>query len=61
MVQKSARLGVPVIVAMSAPTALAMRTPEAAHITLVAVARGDGFKVFTHPRRVARERIAHVA
>jgi FdhD protein len=61
MVQKSARLGVPVIVAMSAPTVLAMRTAEAAHITLVAVARGDGFEIFTHPRRVAKERIAHVA
>jgi FdhD protein len=61
MVQKSARLGVPVIVAMSAPTALAMRTAEAAHITLVAVARGDGFEIFTHLRRVAKERIAHVA
>ena len=61
MVQKSARLGVPVIVAMSAPTALAMRTAEAASITLVAVARGDGFEIFTHPRRVAKERIVHVA
>jgi FdhD protein len=61
MVQKSARLGVPVIVAMSAPTALAMRTAEAAGITLVAIARADGFEIFTHPRRVAKERIVHVA
>jgi FdhD protein len=38
-----------------------MQTAEAAHITLVAVARGDGFEIFTHPRRVAKERIAHVA
>ena len=61
MVQKTARLGAPVIVAMSAPTALAMRTAEAAGITLVAIARGDGFEIFTHPCRVAKERIAHVA
>ncbi len=52
MVQKTAALGVPVLVAVSAPTALAVRTAEAAGITLVAVARRDGFEVFTHPHRV---------
>jgi FdhD protein len=61
MVQKAAAIGVPVIVAISAPTALALRTAEAAGITLVAIARGDGFEIFTHPRRIAKERIAHVA
>ena len=61
MVQKAAAIGVPVIVAMSAPTGLAVRTAETAGITLVAIARGDGFEIFTHPRRVAKERIAHVA
>ena len=55
------RLGIPVIVAISAPTALAVRTAEAAGITLVAIARGDGFEIFTHPRRIAKERIACVA
>ena len=52
MVQKTASLGAPLLVAMSAPTALAVRTAEAAGITLVAVARRDGFEVFTHPHRV---------
>jgi FdhD protein len=61
MVQKAAVLGVPVLVAVSAPTALAVRTAEAAGITLVAIARGDGFEVFTHPRRIATESAAHVA
>ena len=37
------------MVAVSAPTALAVRTAEAAGITLVGVARSDGFEVFTHP------------
>jgi FdhD protein len=54
-------LGVPLLVAVSAPTALAVRTAEAAGITLVAIARGDGFEVFTHPRRIATESAAHVA
>jgi FdhD protein len=53
MVQKTASIGAPVIVAVSAPTALAIRTADAAGITLVAVARNDGFEVFTHPDRIA--------
>jgi FdhD protein len=53
MVQKTAALGAPLIVAVSAPTALAIRTAEAAGITLIAIARDDGFEVFTHPHRIA--------
>jgi FdhD protein len=65
MVQKTAAIGAPLLVAVSAPTALAVRTAEAAGITLVAVARSDGFEVFTHPQRIvketAKETAAHVA
>jgi FdhD protein len=53
MVQKTAAIGAPVMVAVSAPTALAVRTAEAAGITLIAIARNDGFEVFTHPGRIA--------
>jgi FdhD protein len=52
MVQKTARMGAPVLVAISAPTALAVRVAESCGITLVAVARGDAFEVFTHPERM---------
>ncbi|MBV8591862.1 MAG: formate dehydrogenase accessory sulfurtransferase FdhD [Acetobacteraceae bacterium] len=52
MVQKAAVMGAPVIVAVSAPTALALRVAEAAEITVIAVAREDGFEVFTYPHRV---------
>jgi FdhD protein len=52
MVQKTAAMGAPVMVAVSAPTALAVRMAEAAGITLVAVARSDGFEIFTHPDRI---------
>ena len=61
MVQKAAAIGAPVIVAISAPTALAVRTAQAAGITLVAVARADGFEVFTHPQRIREDAVAHVA
>ncbi len=53
MVQKSAAIGAPVIVSVSAPTALAVRMAEAAGITLAAIARADGFEVFTHPCRIS--------
>jgi len=55
LVQKAAMVGAPLLVAVSAPTALAVRTAGSAGITLVAVARPDGFEVFTHPERIARE------
>jgi FdhD protein len=52
MVQKTASLGAAVLVAVSAPTALALRAADAAGITLIAVARQDGFETFTHPQRI---------
>jgi FdhD protein len=53
MVQKSAAIGAPIVVAVSAPTALALRMAESCGMTLVAIARKDGFEIFTHPGRVA--------
>jgi FdhD protein len=53
MVQKSAAIGAPVVVSVSAPTALAVRMADAAGITLAAIARADGFEVFTHPSRIS--------
>ena len=59
LVQKTAIFGCPLLVAISVPTALALRTAEAANITLAAIARDDSFEVFTHPHRI---RVAsHVA
>jgi FdhD protein len=46
---------------VSAPTALAVRMAEACGMTLVAVARKDGFEIFTHPQRVKGELVTHVA
>ncbi|WP_202330703.1 formate dehydrogenase accessory sulfurtransferase FdhD [Mesorhizobium sp. L-8-3] len=61
MVQKTAAIGAPFIIAVSAPTALAIRTAEAAGMTLVALVRGEEFDVFTHPERVSDEASRHVA
>jgi FdhD protein len=61
MVQKSAAIGAQVVAAVSAPTALAVRTADAAGLTLIGIARPDGFEVFTHGDRIAAEVTAHVA
>jgi len=61
MVQKAAVLGAPLIAAVSAPTALALRVAEEAGITLVAVARDDGFEIFTHGNRIALRESENVA
>lgn len=52
LVQKAAMVGAPVIAAVSAPTALAVRLAEMAGITLIGISRGGEFEVFTHPARV---------
>lgn len=46
LVQKAARMGAPVIAAMSAPTALAVRAASSCGMTLIGVARPDGFELF---------------
>ena len=54
LVQKAGMMGASIIVGVSAPTALAVRTAEMAGLTLVGIARDDGFEVFTHPYRITR-------
>lgn len=56
MVQKAVIAGAPVLIAVSAPTALTVRTAEAAGLTLVALARGEDFEIFTRPDRISAER-----
>jgi len=52
MVQKTAIIGSPFIIAISAPTALAIRTAEEAGMTLIALVRGDEFEIFTGAERI---------
>jgi FdhD protein len=52
LVQKAAHMAAPILVAVSAPTALAVRAAEQAGITLIGIARDDGFEVFTNPARL---------
>ncbi|HUC16594.1 MAG TPA: formate dehydrogenase accessory sulfurtransferase FdhD [Acetobacteraceae bacterium] len=52
LVQKTVRAGAPILAAMSAPSALAVRLADEAGLTLIAIARRDGFEVFSHPERL---------
>ncbi|WP_275785526.1 formate dehydrogenase accessory sulfurtransferase FdhD [Pararhizobium gei] len=61
MVQKTAIIGSPFIIAISAPTALAIRTADEAGMTLIALVRGEDFETFTHPDRIRSGAIADVA
>jgi FdhD protein len=53
MVQKAAFAGAGVLIAISAPTTLAVQTAEKAGITLAAIARGNEFEIFTHADRIS--------
>ena len=52
MVQKCATVGVTLLVALSAPTAFAVRLAERSGLTLVAFARADRHVTYAHPQRV---------
>jgi FdhD protein len=52
IVQKAAMAGIPIIVAVSAPSNLAVDTAEKVGMTLVGFARGDSFNIYSHPDRI---------
>ncbi len=59
LVQKVARIGAPVLIAVSAPTADAVALAERLGLTLIALARPDRFELFTHSDRLVTE-VPHV-
>lgn len=52
MVTKAASAGIPLLAAISAPTALAIELARSAGMTLVGFARPGGHNVYTHPQRL---------
>jgi FdhD protein len=52
MVQKAATIGIPLLVAISAPTTMALRIAEKTGMTLVALARSDSVTVYANPGRI---------
>ncbi|MGB8843443.1 MAG: formate dehydrogenase accessory sulfurtransferase FdhD [Aliidongia sp.] len=54
LVAKAAMLDMPILVAISAPTGLALDLAERVGLTVVALARSDSMNIYTHPRRIAQ-------
>ena len=61
LVQKVCRIGAGILIAVSAPTAAALALADEAGLTVVALARGDRFELFTRPDRIDLEDRADVA
>jgi FdhD protein len=62
MVQKAAILGSSMLAAISAPTALAIRTAKEAGMTLIGIVRGNDFEIFTRADRlISQGGVTHVA
>ncbi|MCW5880581.1 MAG: formate dehydrogenase accessory sulfurtransferase FdhD [Anaerolineae bacterium] len=52
MMTKAVRMGTPIVVSRTSPTALSVRLADAWGITLVGYARGRRLSVYTHPQRL---------
>lgn len=52
LTQKAVLAGIPMLVAVSAPSSLAVELAEEAGLTLVGFVRGDSMNVYTHPERI---------
>ncbi len=55
MVQKAATVGIGSLIAISAPTALAVQTAQQVGMTLIAFARGTSFVAYAHQDRIKGE------
>ncbi|HVJ54823.1 MAG TPA: formate dehydrogenase accessory sulfurtransferase FdhD [Aliidongia sp.] len=52
LVAKAVTVGMPILVAISAPTGLALDMAERAGLTVIALARHDAVTLYTHPERI---------
>lgn len=53
IVLKSARVGIPIVASISAPTSLGLDLAERLGVTVVGFVRGGRFNVYTHSERIA--------
>lgn len=58
MVQKTAAAGIPMLVAVSAPTGLAIRIARNCGLTLVGFARERQYVIYSHPERILHKEYA---
>jgi FdhD protein len=53
MALKTARAGIPLLAAVSAPTTMALQLAQELNLTLAGFVRGERFNLYTHPERLA--------
>ncbi len=52
LIQKAAMSGVPILVAVGAPSSLAIELAEESNMTLIGFAKSNGFNIYCHPNRI---------
>jgi FdhD protein len=52
MLQKAARMGIPIVISYTAPTSLAVQLADKWGLTLIGYAHGERFKIYAHPERI---------
>ncbi len=52
LIQKAAMAGVPILVAVGAPSSLAIELAAESNMTLIGFAKGNSFNIYTHPDRI---------
>ncbi len=52
MALKTARAGIPILAAVSAPTSMALELAQALNLTTAGFVRGDRMNIYTHPERL---------
>ena len=57
MINKAAKMKIPLIISRTSPTSLAVELGRAWNITLIGYARGNQFRVYSAPERVVTEKL----
>ncbi|HRV94231.1 MAG TPA: formate dehydrogenase accessory sulfurtransferase FdhD, partial [Anaerolineae bacterium] len=55
MLNKAAKMQIPIVVSRTSPTSLSLQLGRAWHITIIGYARGNRFRVYSAPERIAAE------
>jgi FdhD protein len=61
MVMKAATVGIGIVAAISAPTALAIALAHETNVTLIGFARADGYSVYAHAQRIENSTTGHTS
>ena len=61
IIMKAATVGIGIVAAISAPTALAIALAHETNVTLIGFARADGYSVYAHAQRIENSSAGHTS